>query len=246
MRPVIGITSDFELDARPPGHRLSLRAAYHDAILAAGGLPQPLPVLPTCDQACLDQSLASLDGILFTGGRDLNPQHYGQVAHPRARLLHPRRDQFELALFKRADALELPIFAICLGFQVAYVARGGRLIQHLDDLHLNPTVAHHQPDGPGPFHMVQIDPASRLAAIVNSTRIEVNSRHHQAADLTCPARGLRAVAFAPDGLLEAAEDCDGRFILAVQWHPEDLIDRPEHLRLFEALVEAAGSRPGRR
>jgi gamma-glutamyl-gamma-aminobutyrate hydrolase PuuD len=241
MRPVIAITCGFEptRDAESPAGRVYLATDYSDAVLAAGGLAQPLPVPPTPDPALIDELLARVDGLLFTGGADLDPQEYGEPAHPKTAAMHPRRQQFELELFRRADAADIPILAICLGFQVAHVARGGRLIQHVDDLALEPPVTHHLSAGQSAFHSVRIEPGSRLADVVGSTEIEVNSRHHQAVDRQRPGHGLRSVGFAPDGLLEASEDRNRRFLLAVQWHPENLIDRPEHLRLFQALVAAA-------
>lgn len=245
MRPVIGITSDFEVDATndPPRALLVSPIDYSDAILAAGGLPQLLPLPAQPDDALLDALLARVDGLLFTGGRDLHPRNYGEPLHPKTRPLHERRDAFDLALFRRADAAHTPILAICLGFQVAHVARGGKLIQHVDDLGLKPPVVHRLPRGPGAFHTVRITPDSRLAAIVGATEIRVNSRHHQAPDADHPGDRLLPVGLAPDGILEASEDMAGRFLLGVQWHPENLIDRPEHLALFRALVSEAAQRP---
>lgn len=239
MKPVIGITSSFETSGDPPSSRSYLNAAYTDAIFAAGGLPQPLPVPPRISSDLLDELLGRCDALLFTGGPDLDPRHYGQPPHPRTQVLDPRRDCFELEAFRRADQRGLPILAICLGCQVASVARGGCLVQHVDDLPRTPPVVHHRPDGSSAFHDVRIERDSRLAQIVGRTQIEVNSRHHQLVDRSQIGGNLRPVAFAPDGVVEAAEDVTGRFLLAVQWHPEDLIDRPEQLRLFEALVAAA-------
>jgi putative glutamine amidotransferase len=241
MRPIIGITSNFSLDRTcdPPRARSSLAAFYADAVFAAGGIPHALPVYETYDANRLDELLRSVGGLMLTGGFDLDPQHYGAAVHPKATLLHERRDRFEVDLFRRADALRVPIFAICLGFQVAHVARGGWLVQHVDDLLLTPPVTHHLPGDRNAFHPVEIKPDSALARIMNTTRAEVTSRHHQIVDPDHPGDGLRPVAFAPDGVLEASEDMDGRFLLAVQWHPEDIHDRAEHGALFRSLVEAA-------
>ena len=240
MRPAIGVTSGFDVapTVRPPRERLTLLAPYSDAIYAAGGIPRPLAPPPTHDDALLDALLAGLDGLVFTGGPDLNPRHYGQPLHPKTQLMHERRDAFDVDLFRRADAARIPIFAICLGFQVAHVARGGKLIQHVDDAGLTPPVTHHISEGSA-YHPVAIEADSRLAGVIGASELEVNSRHHQAVDPSFQGRDLRPVAFSPDGLPEASEDCEGRFLIAVQWHPEDLCDRPEHRRLFEALVQAA-------
>jgi putative glutamine amidotransferase len=250
MRPRIGLTSWFVADpaSNPLRERLYLNAAYFDAVYAAGGTPLPLPVPLHTDPAVCDALLAAIDGLIFTGGNDIDPRHYDEPRHPKTDVMHARRSAFEVELFRRADAARIPIFAICLGFQVAHVARGGKLVQHVPDLHGTPTIAHSQPGGSA-FHTVRITPGSRLAEIVGvrhgagtsagKIEIEVNSRHHQGVGADHQGRGLQPVAYAPDGLLEGAEDCNGRFLLAVQWHPEDLTDRPEHLRLFEALVQAA-------
>jgi putative glutamine amidotransferase len=241
MRPIIGLTSSsgFDTHADPPREQSSVLTAYTDAVFAAGAIPHPVPIPARYDDALLDELLAGFDGLIFTGGPDLNPRHYGQAVHPKTKAMAGRRDLFELDFFKRADAAGAPILAICLGHQVAHVARGGGLIQHVDDVAATPHVTHYGPPAPGAFHQVQVTAGSRLAEIVRGSHVEVNSRHHQAADARRPARGLRPVAVSPDGVLEAAEDCDGRFLLTVQWHPEDLIDRPEHLRLFEALAAEA-------
>lgn len=238
MRPLIGVTSSFEIGENQRA-RAYLNAAYTDAVFAAGGLPQPLPLPPKNDPALFDELLARCDGLLFTGGPDLNPKHYGQTPHPKTGVLHERRDNFEIEFFRRADAAGLPILAVCLGCQVANVARGGCLVQHVDDLPRQTNTIHHKPDNTAAYHDVSVEPDSRLAKIVGATRFEVNSRHHQIVDRAQVGGNLRPVAFAPDGVVEAAEDRDGRFLFAVQWHPEDLIDRPEHLRLFQALVDAA-------
>lgn len=241
MRPVIGVTSNFGLDPdyEPPRERAYLLAAYTDAVAAAGGIPHILPVPEEHDKATLDPLLESVDGLLLTGGYDLHPRHWEAALHPKTIPMHPRREAFELALFRRADAARIPMLAICLGFQIAHVARGGRLVQDIDDLRRTPALVHYLPKDANAFHAVQVERASQLARIVGATEFEVNSRHHQVVPVDHQGAGLRPAAFAPDGILEASEDVGDRFLLAVQWHPEDLYDRPEHLRLFAALVDAA-------
>jgi putative glutamine amidotransferase len=243
MRPVIGVTMSFEqTGGATPRLRSFLNAAYSDAIYAAGGLPLPLAVPQSPDPALIQEALRRCDGLLFTGGPDLNPSHYGQPRHERTEVLHPRRDAFDIEFFRHADASEKPILAICLGCQIASVARGGCLVQHVDDLPRASPIVHHMPDHSAAYHDVRVERESRLARIVGRTRFEVNSRHHQVVNREQLGGRMRAVAFADDGVVEAAEDRDGRWLLAVQWHPEDLIDRPEHLSLFRALVEQAGQR----
>lgn len=242
MRPVIGITCSFEEVAGPPRRERSvLNAAYSDAVLAAGGLPMPIVAPPRFDAELADELLRRCDALVFTGGPDLDPRHYGQAPHPETKVMHSRRDAFELRFYQHAVGLDRPTLAICLGCQVAAVACGGALVQHLElpESGRPNGIMHHRADHGSAFHPVSIVPGSLLARVVGRSAIEVNSRHHQAANPAQLPPELRPTAFAPDGVLEAVEAPGARFRLAVQWHPEDLIDRPEHLRLFEALVEAA-------
>jgi putative glutamine amidotransferase len=240
MRPLIGITMSFEqTDAPQPKQRSYLNAAYTDAIFAAGGTPFPLAPPVDADESLIDDMLRRVDGLLFTGGPDLDPKHYGQRKHAKTELLHARRDAWDIELFRRADRSRQPILSICLGCQIANVARGGCLVQHIDDVPRPATVEHYKPDHSAAYHAVRVEAGSRLERIVGTRELEVNSRHHQTIDSRQVGGRLKPVAFAPDGVVEAAEDTDGRFLLAVQWHPEDMIDRREHLALFEALVEAA-------
>lgn len=249
MRPLIGITSSFEqIDGSNPRQRSYLNAGYSDAIWAAGGIPFPIPPAPKATPQLIDELLERCDGLLFTGGPDLNPKHYGQTKHAKTEMLHERRDAFDIELFRRADKRGQPILAVCLGCQIASVARGGCLVQHVDDLPRPNAIEHYKPDHSAAYHPVTVERDSRLFNIVKRTEFEVNSRHHQIVDREQVGGRLRPVAFAPDGVVEAAEDRDGRFMLAVQWHPEDMLDRPEHLALFQALVEESAGRraPNRR
>ena len=246
MPPIIGVTSNFgmDTDADPPRERSYLLAAYTDAVFAAGGVPHPVPIPREYDDDLIDTLLTGFDGLMLSGGYDLHSRHFGQPLHPKTHPLHERRDAFELDLYRRAEVAGIPILAICLGFQIAHVVRGGRLIQHIDDLDLTPMITHYLPGDRNAFHRVRIEPGSRLAQVLGMSEIEVSSRHHQIVDPQRQGGGLRPVAYSSDGVLEASEDCQGRFLLAVQWHPEDLTDRPEHLRLFQALVEAATEKRG--
>lgn len=242
MRPTIAITCNFEeTPATPRRLRSVLNAAYSDAVYAAGGLPFPIALPPQPEDELLREILARCDGVLFTGGPDLDPRHYGQPRHEKTKVMHARRDAFELSFFHAAERADKPLLAICLGCQVAGVGCGGRLVQHVDELPRPVQIQHYRPDHGDAFHPVRVESGSRLADIVGRLEFEVNSRHHQVVDREHLPPRLRAVAFAPDGVVEAAEAAGRRFLVAVQWHPEDLTDRPEHLRLFEALVEAARS-----
>lgn len=239
MRPRIGITCDFEVTPGPPQReKIVLNADYYDAVVRAGGLPLLIGPPPGVEDALLDALLDAVHGLVFTGGDDLNPARWGEPAHPQLKPLPARRERFEVELFRRADARGVPILAICLGHQVAHVARGGALVQHLER---TTELSHNRPQGGNTYHGVQIASDSRLAELVG-TQLEVNSRHHQAVDPQRVGQGLRTVATAPDGVVEASEDvAGGRFLVSVQWHPENMIDRAGHLALFEDLVRAAGA-----
>ncbi|HUW84701.1 MAG TPA: gamma-glutamyl-gamma-aminobutyrate hydrolase family protein [Phycisphaerae bacterium] len=236
MRPCIGLTCQYLLrktdDRRIP--HLALNAAYFDAVTAAGGLPLALPPCQEPDQ--IEQLLNTVDALIFTGGRDILPERLGQTLHPKSELMHPRRDSFEFELFARADRLHLPILAICLGCQLVNVARGGTIHQHLYDAP-RACQTDHGKAAHRSMHPVSIDPDCHLARIVQATQIEANSSHHQSVDR--PGRNLRIVAKAPDGIIEAVEDPDRPFLVAVQWHPEDMPDNPVHMALFRELIHAA-------
>ena len=233
MRPRIAITAGFdERDGKP---RVSLPAAYVEAVAAAGGRPVLLP--PTGGDAVKEELLAVADGLLLSGGGDLDAALWSEPLHPTANVIHPRRQTADLAWLRLADACGMPLLGICLGCQEMAVARGGCLIQHLPD---EPgDVADHGRGGQvRTRHPVTVEADSLLARIVGSETFEVNSSHHQA--VREAGRGMRVVARSPEGVVEAIEEAAaGRFFLGVQWHPESIIAEPPHLALFEALCRAA-------
>ncbi|MBL7140629.1 MAG: gamma-glutamyl-gamma-aminobutyrate hydrolase family protein [Planctomycetes bacterium] len=235
MRPRIAITMDVTL--ADGERRVQLPAAYAEAVAAAGGEPMLLPPTPAGAPADLPH-LA--DALLLTGGRDLDTTAWGEPLHPKARLMDPMRQEADLDLLASADACNMPVLAICLGCQEMAVHRGGRIIQHLPD-EPGERADHGRAGRPRVFHPVQMTSGSLLARLVGTERIEVNSRHHQA--VREPGREMAVVARAPDGVIEAIEDpSPGRFWLGVQWHPEDMTDRPEHAALFQALCRAAAEK----
>jgi putative glutamine amidotransferase len=217
--------------------RLRINMWYIDAILAAGGLPVPLVATP--DLNLVRQQVDSLDGLMVTGGPDVPPDFYSQEPHPRTAPVCDRRAHHDLAVVRESDNRGLPILGICLGCQIVNVARGGTLVQHLDDVVRTPPI--HHTDGLDYLpHTVRIKPGSLLHRIVPKSLIEANSSHHQAIGRI--GAGLEAVAWAPDGIVEAIEDPDRPFLLAVQWHPEVIAHAPDHRALFLAFVDAAGNR----
>jgi putative glutamine amidotransferase len=229
-KPVVGITTylthasfgAWELDAA------LVPADYVRAIVRAGGVPLLVP--PAADSA---ETLDALDGVVFSGGSDLDPTLYGAPeTHPETVGVVRERDEFELALMQEALARDMPILAICRGSQVLNVALGGDLEQHVPDR--VGTNVHKETAGIFAEHDVEVLADTRLSAILGD-RHDVKSHHHQG--FGALGAGLREAARAPDGTVEALEDPARRFTLGVLWHPE----AGEDLALFEKLVAEAAA-----
>ena len=245
MRPLIGVTtSEMRMPRRthplpegdPPQSEMALGIVYARAVEAAGGLPV---VLPPIEHGAIPALVDRLAGVCLSGGPDLDPAAYEAAPDPHLGPVEPDLDAFEFAVARRADQLGVPVLGICRGCQALNVARGGTLHQHLPDV-TDGSVTHRQKaSGRETTHSVRVEPASRLVEIVGDAELDVNSFHHQAVDRL--GRGLRATAWAPDGVVEAIEDPDAPLYLGVQWHVETLVDRRRHAALFEALVEAAAA-----
>jgi len=219
--------------------RTGVNEAYVKAVVAAGGVP--LVLSPLMGPAVAGRALDGVDGLVLTGGEDMDPAWYGAEPSPRLSPPSRERDLFELALFAIARQRELPILGICRGIQVINVALGGTLYQDLPTE--RPDGIDHRPDGPRDHrsHRVRVQSGSRAAAALGETAVTVNSSHHQAIKDLAP--GLVAVGWSDDGVIEAVETPAGDpWLLAVQWHPEEMHrDRqaPDH-GLFLALVQEAG------
>ena len=228
-KPLIGITtyvvpakwSYWDLEAA------LVPAAYVQAVEAAGG--RPLLVPPSME--AIEETLDGLDGLVFSGGSDLDPSYYGQEPHEETLGVVPQRDEAELGLLRSALERDMPVLAICRGSQVLNVARGGDLVQHLPDV-----VGHesHKQDPPGVFadHDVELVDGTRVQSLLGD-RAPVKSHHHQG--LGRLGEGLRESARADDGTIEAVEDPSQRFAVGVLWHPE----AGEDFALFPGLVEEA-------
>ena len=220
-------------EGEPARCELALGMAYVEAVDRAGGRPLIVPPLPPESAA---EIVAPLDALLVPGGPDVHPGAYGALPAAALGPTEPELDAFELALVRAADRRGLPVLGICRGAQVLNIARGGNLHQHLPD-QVGELVVHRQP-GPiaRPTHTVRIAEGSMLRRVMGRARAWVNSLHHQA--VARVGAGLRPVAWAQDGTVEAIEGDGARFALGVQWHAEALLSRPEHLALVEALVGA--------
>lgn len=242
-RPVIGIatqTLPAVVGERPAcwimGHR------YVETLRSVGAIPWVIPLLPH-DPDTMREIFDRLDGVFLTGGVDVDPARYGEAKHPLCGTTDPDRDAVEMMLLEHALANDRPVLAVCRGLQILNVARGGTLYQDvtaqvpaaLKHDHF-PTPA--QPSRAYLAHDITVTPNTRLGELLGDSVVPVNSMHHQAIkDL---GRGLRASAFAPDGIIEGIEGTNGQFIVAVQWHPEELAEsQPGMRRLFTSFVEAA-------
>lgn len=197
-------------------------------------------MVASLDPSLVDAYLDNVDGVLFTGGVDLDPNHYGRQPAQGPGKVDPQRDAFELPLYRCAHDRGVPVLGVCRGIQLINVAAGGTLHQHLPDL--DGTLQHSQVDSDGaPTHRVDLEPDSHLARRLARRELRVNSYHHQAVDR--PGQGLRVVARAQDGVIEAIEASEGGFVLGVEWHPEMSFSQySEHLLPFEILVEQTEER----
>lgn len=241
--PIIGITT--RTVPVPPSSLPSVmvQQAYTNAILNAGGLPVLIP--SDIKENGWKELVNRLDGILFTGGGDIALEYFNGEQHPAVYGIDPSRDALELGLARDAVAALTPFLGICRGIQIVNVALGGTLYTHIPDQLTNALVH----DYPGEdsiqarttlVHPVNIAAGSRLGKIMGNALLWVNSLHHQGIKDVAP--DLKAVAFAPDGLVEAVELPEHPFGIAVQWHPEWLTDQEAIQRLFKAFVDAAAER----
>ena len=229
-RPLIGITTYVEEATwshwRSPSALIPF--AYVRAVENAGG--RALLVPPAED--AVPETLDALDGLVLSGGNDLDPGAYGAEAHPETGGVRPERDRAELALLEGALARDMPVLAVCRGSQLLNVARGGDLVQHLPEV--VGSERHRERLGVFSEHGVRLDGESRLGALLGD-RAPVKSHHHQGFGRV--GEGLREVAWADDGTLEGVEDPSKRFALGVLWHPEE----EEDAALFRSLVEEAAA-----
>lgn len=235
MKPIIGITT-FESEEKGY-HRI--KSNYINSVFAAGGIPINIPIIH--EEKDYDAYLDILDGIIFTGGLDVSPLSYNENPLKEINSTSSIRDKYEMGLFKKAYERKLPILGICRGLQVANVVLGGSLYQ---DIYVQvPGVLGHQPDDmPNDefYHSINIKKDTKLFNIFRSEKIFVNSLHHQA--IKELGEGLVIAALSEDGIIEAVEPTDDRFLIGLQFHPEDLTKKYEKfLNIFRELVLAAKS-----
>ncbi len=235
QQPLIGLTGSIIHD-QSGSQVVQVGQAYITAIQRAGGLPTLIP--PGFSDRSLSALVSRLDGVLFTGGTDIDPACFNGQPHPQVYGISPERDALEFALLEKALAAGKPILAICRGIQVLNVGLGGSLYTHIQDQKLDALKHDWFPNYPRDkrAHSVHLKSGSRLADIIQAEEIGVNSLHHQGIDRM--GKNLEAVGFAPDGLVEAVVVKGADFALGVQWHPECLPDDPHAQALFQAFIAA--------
>ena len=228
MKKIVAVSATRRTDEGR--ERVALNTAYVHALTRAGLVPVVVPPLLDADAACA--VLDRVQGLVLTGGEDVEPARYRAAPHPRLGETDAARDGVELALIAGAERRHLPVLAICRGIQILNVALGGTLYQDLGTERPGP-IDHADPSA---RHRLRIEPRTRLHGVVGALAASVNSRHHQAVREL--ATGLRATAWAQDGVIEGVERCaaDAPWTVAVQWHPEDDVEGA----LFDGFAAAIG------
>ncbi len=237
--PLIGVTT-YRTFNRYDNPQLCLSEAYVSSLANAGALPVLIPL--GLSETTLDAMAARLDGILFSGGGDVEPERYGSQPHPLVDNVDPDRDRVELHLFEKALAAGQPFFGICRGFQLINIALGGTIYEDIRDQKPG-SLQHSTPDTlPRNYlaHRVKLEAGSRLAGILAHDEVAVTSNHHQGVRRL--AEKLKPSAYAPDGILEGFELPGYCYGLAVQWHPEWLQEHEHGRALFRSFVEACSAK----
>lgn len=231
--PVIGITFSEKILAGDINNFIN--SEYARAIQAAGGIPKLIPNNSSKDT--LKDIRETCDGLLISGGLDINPVLFGEEKHPKTGIWDDNRDRVELELVRWAFDTNWPILGICRGLQMLNVALNGTLFQDIPTQCNKPI--NHQAHELYPAHEIEIETGTEMSAIFKLKSMPVNSRHHQAVKDLSPE--LRVTARSSDGLIEGVEHPGRRFFIGVQWHPESLQEHEDHKRIFESFISAAGN-----
>ena len=233
----VAVTASIRLDGDTS--RVRLTAAYVTALESAGLIPLIVPPLSSASAAAA--ILDSVSGLVLTGGEDVDPARYGEKRHEKIRSINAARDATEAALIEEAKARGKPVLAICRGIQILNVALGGTLVQDIPS-QLDTKIAHDE-DSPrnSRSHDISIEPGSLIAKAVGTEHCTVNSFHHQSVKRV--ADGMRVTSRSPDGVIEGLESTDDWWVIAVQWHPEEMTDSPEpwDRGLFKAFAQQLGA-----
>ena len=233
-RPLIGMNADYHPPRKHEDPRSSIHSGYYDSVVAAGGIPVVIPPLTDADH--LARILDVVDGVLLTGGGDLDPKRLGMLPHPAVRPIAARREDADRLLAQLVLDRQMPLLAVSLGMQILNVICGGTLHLHLPE-DLPRSLPHFDPLGGPHRHALLVEPNTRVDRIYGGGEIRVNSAHHQA--VRTVARGFRVSATAPDGVIEAIErDDDDWFCVGIQWHPHCETASALDMQVFEEFVAA--------
>lgn len=234
MKPLIGVSADLVLATGERNPRATVDTGYCDGIIAAGGIPIILP--PFAKEEVLDDYVSRIDGLLLSGGDDLNPRKMGKKPHPSIKTMHPRREESDRYLCKLAIERKIPTLCVGVSMQLMNVLCGGTIYTHLPE-DMPRGMPHNDSHDPTHRHIVFVTPATRLEEIYGEGEIRVNSSHHQG--IRTLGKGLRSGALAPDGLIEAIESASRNwFMIGVQWHPESESASALDRQLFEGFIES--------
>jgi putative glutamine amidotransferase len=235
-RPLIGINADYVPATKIAGAQIRLNVGYFEAVQVAGGLPVIIP--PLAKEAELNAFLDQIDGVILTGGLDMDPRRYGQPTHPAVQPMPERREENDRILVKLVVQRKMPVLGIALGMHQLNAACGGSLYLHLPEEQPR-AMPHSDPTCHGPHrHAVLIEPNTRVDEIYGGGEIRVNSAHHQAVRVV--GSKLKTSALAPDGIIEAVESVDPNwFCIGVQWHPESETASALDMQLFECFIQAS-------
>lgn len=234
--PIIAVTA-FRDHKHCENPRVHLNTAYVNAVIRAGGTPLLIPVGIPVEQH--HELLNRVDGLILTGGGDINPATYGRPMHATVSGIDDARDEIDISLARLAIEMKKPLLGICRGYQIINIVHGGTLFRDIASQKENALFHACWNDLPRDFeaHEVVLEPGSRLAEIIGKSPVSVNSLHHQGVETV--GQGLKVVGTAPDSLVEAFEVPNHPFAIGVQWHPEAMPDRADMQAIFRALVAAA-------
>ena len=236
-RPLIGLNTDYRAVAKGRTPHSYMHSGYYDCLLAANALPVMIP--PLIKEADLGPILDRLDGVMLTGGDDLDPKKMGLAPHPSVQVIPERRETADRLLCKLVQQRKIPTLGIGLGMQELNVVAGGGIFLHLPE-DMPRCIPHRDPQGGPHRHTVIMEPGTRLEEIYGPGEIRVNSYHHQG--IRKLASIYRQAALAPDGLIEAFEGKDPSWwVTGVQWHPENEGNISLDMQLIEAFTSAAGA-----
>lgn len=230
LKPIIGISSSLN------EHALSVPTEYIQAITKFGGVPI---ILPNLEENAIDSIIEILDGLLLSGGGDIDPTLFNEEPHQHLGKITPERDEFEIAIIQKMMRLNKPIFGICRGMQILNIAIGGDMYQDIYMQTQNKLLQHTQlAPRSHKSHFVEIMDGTKLSDIVQLEKFKVNSFHHQAVRKI--PTDFKVSAIASDGIIEAFESLNHKFVMALQWHPECLLSQNDHAStaIFEAFILA--------